>query len=278
VFTNATFQVWRTSDLRSPGPLPMPFTNFACAAVSSRGEMIAFADQAGNAVLWRAADRSVIPFGRPQTNDYSRMAFSHDGRRLAFASDRKVSVWEVSNRTETHSFDKPATDSTTMWVGFSPDGNALASGNFSGNVRFWSLDRPRQEAHLAAHEFQVNGCDFTPDGKTLVTSQGHLCLWDLPGGSLRRKVDDLPGHAVKVAFSPDGSRLAVGFDDGTITIFDYPEMQELIRLTELDEVYRLAFSADGRTLVAASRYEIRSWNGAPAFAVPMNPTQETTPP
>ncbi len=54
-----------------------------------------------------------------------------------------------------------------------------------------------------------------------------------------------------VGFSPDGTRLASGNGDGTIELYDAASGKELAVLHESQPVQRLAFTADGRSLVYA---------------------------
>jgi WD40 repeat protein len=58
-----------------------------------------------------------------------------------------------------------------------------------------------------------------------------------------------------VAFSPDGSLMAAGADDGTVTMWDMASADELITLNGHSEgVASVAFSPDG-TLLASGSYD-----------------------
>jgi WD40 repeat protein len=56
-----------------------------------------------------------------------------------------------------------------------------------------------------------------------------------------------------MSFSPDGKRLALGIQDGTIKLWDVVKDKELALLHgHTDRVSCLAFSADGEKLVSGS--------------------------
>lgn len=62
---------------------------------------------------------------------------------------------------------------------------------------------------------------FTPDGKQVVTATGdeRLLFWDTKSGAAVGQIE-LPRSASRVTFSHDGTRLAVGFRDPNILVYD----------------------------------------------------------
>jgi WD40 repeat protein len=91
-------------------------------------------------------------------------------------------------------------------------------------------------------------------------------VWTLPDWEERVVYGDNAHPVTAVAFSPDGTKLAVGVDSGAIKIFDWKAGKELANCAGhanriLDR--GLFFSADGTRLVSASRDEsVRVWDVA----------------
>src|SRR5262249_54274044 len=92
---------------------------------------------------------------------------------------------------------------------------------------------------------------LSPDGNTLACADGsgRLCLMDLTTGKeIRRLTDGLGPRFYKLAFSPDGKRLASG-GHGVVRLWDPAAGEEVSKWDDLDGgVTRLSFSADGGRL------------------------------
>ena len=71
-------------------------------------------------------------------------------------------------------------------VAFSPDARTLASGDWSGTVKLWSVATLQEVASTEAHEGRVHCLAFSPDGQTLATGaeagpgKGAVFLWRAP--------------------------------------------------------------------------------------------------
>ncbi len=111
---------------------------------------------------------------------------------------------------------------------------------------------------------------FAPDGKTLATCPSDdataVRLLDPKSGEDRRRLD-LGARLVRMAFSPDGRRLAVTERDSAVRVYDTAtarrEHSWTLKLTNPYENYTsvLAFSPDCNYLAAAATDNlIRLWN------------------
>jgi WD40 repeat protein len=91
-----------------------------------------------------------------------------------------------------------------------------------------------------------------------------LRLWDAASG---RELSRLEGHqdgVNSVAFSPDGTRLASGGNDGTVRLWDAASGRELWRLEgHQGGVRSVAFSPDGTRLASGGDDgTVRLWDAA----------------
>src|SRR5207248_6795866 len=152
------------------------------------------------------------------------------------------------------------------WVNFSPDGRLLADGSSGGTVRVWDLaqpQEPREVALLGGHQGWMTYAAFSPDGSTLATGcsgvtgsanlQVPVRIWDVTktsAGVTVRERARLPGtnDSNCAAFSADGRILATAAGEAVI-LWDAAALTPLATFKgHHDEIRRVAFSPDGRTL------------------------------
>ena len=98
---------------------------------------------------------------------------------------------------------------------------------------------------------------FAPDGKTLVAaSQRGLATYSWPELKLLERVKPPFSHLHDLAFSPDGTRLAIAGgepqEQGGVEIVEWPGLKSVQRVAAgNDVVYSAAWSSDGKSLAMA---------------------------
>jgi hypothetical protein len=126
----------------------------------------------------------------------------------------------------------------------------------------------------------VRSVKFSPDGKFLVTAaeDGRAKVWRVTPTGLEADGRVFMGNgSTRVAFSPDGTLLALGSRAGALTLVDFARGTLLGTLAGHEgQIYALAFTADGSRLVTAdSEKSLRVWDVATrasvrSYALPAN--------
>jgi WD40 repeat protein len=155
-------------------------------------------------------------------------------------------------------------------LAFSPDGRRLVSSARDYKTFLWDLGTGTYR-RLVEREYSYTVA-WSPDGRTIAVGGSHsLYLWTVETETKRdvELADEgYEGHALRVAFSPDGRWLAAA--SGVVRLWDAATLE----LLPLGEERRratmcLAFSRDGKTLAtghsprragAPDQHLVRLWD------------------
>jgi WD40 repeat protein/DNA-binding SARP family transcriptional activator len=240
-------------------PVDQPFGIFDTPrglALSPDGETLALTHKDGTVdlidtqTLRRRAGLEAL------TGSAAAVAFSPDGRLLAVAGeDGEVTLWDA--RTLAPAGELRGLRADSQALAFSPDGMLLASAENGGErprLRVWNV----RERALTSFRNQTPAASlaFSPDGRLLAvatTTERGTEIRDPRSGQLVRRLP-APGISRSVAFSADGSLLAVGQFDGTGQLYSTESWEPVGRPLQghTQRITYVDFSPDGRTLATAS--------------------------
>jgi WD40 repeat protein len=238
-----------------------------------------------------AADGGIRQLG--EINGWTTgLAFSPDGRFLAGASrDRMVRVWSLEPgpnqfRVVGVIYDKEAGNFASL--AWQPDGLGLVTSDRRGHVKAWDFDpdAPGFDADTIAtfatvsYEQQPGWCQANPDYATRVPrwsdvrtgwiwtvrvapdgtaaaaagADKQLVLYDLASGAILARTEASPGTAFHgLDWSPDGSLIAAGGDDGAVHVFDASgAFYDWLPGPSSDAVGAVAWSPDSQTLASTA--------------------------
>ncbi|EFL20307.1 putative WD-40 repeat protein [Streptomyces himastatinicus ATCC 53653] len=199
--------------------------------------------------------------------EFMAVALSPDGREVMTTdAENRVKVWDTHSGKRLRTLPKPNRgnrDEQVQEIGaLSADGTKLLTDT-------GALIRVSDGKTLPDELGECQDCvfAFSPDARRIAvaaTYQGKVSLWD---GTLRTPLGTLSGtlsratHGARevptaMAFSPDGTTLAVAGEQGTLQLWDVASQQPLgpTLRTPGDSILSLAFSPDGGTLYAAGEH------------------------
>ena len=227
------------------------------------GDVLAVASADSTARLWDWTNQRMI-VSLPHQEPLTSVAFQADRFLVTNSVDGIARLWTVPGPAI------PGKGRTISGMDFARGGNLLATAGT--DVQLATLtDRNHLNqlgpAHLPPIPANVIGgtVAISPDGRVMATDlrpDYAVLLWDVsdpnqpvplgpPLAEPAESVEDLE-------FSPDGTLLAAGSDDGTVRLWDVSDPARPISLAPLypadrsDLVLLVRFSPDGRTLAATT--------------------------
>ena len=255
-------------------------------AVAPSGGRIAFTVRGVNSDVWRlpVSPETGRPTGEPSaviatTREESRGAWSPDGRRIAFNTDRlgEMNLWvrDLADGTDRQVTTGPGGDYQPNW---SPDQQALAFFSArAGNADIWTvrLSDGRLTRLTTDPGMDINPF-YSPDGKQIAflsdrSGRGEVWVMNADGSNQRRLTSTgASGHFVR--WTRDGSAVVFrGEAGGQLQIFRVSVADaSVIRQPDVASGAHMSFSPD-QSLIMDVRGHKTLWiypmNGQPPYQV-----------
>ncbi len=243
--------------LRATDGAPEAFATCRCGAAGPPESLGWMGDVCGPCHDRREAappgQRDCQPLSRRLPGMACELRFTPDGRLLYLDSSKSFSLRLLDwAKGRTRSLPPQA---HVRAFAVSPNGATVAAA-VAAAVTLTDVRRGRVQRTLP-QSGGVRGLAFSPDGTRLAALRtGDVILWDLR--SDRRhgwevRAGPFEHDRLRLAFTPDGTALAVATGDGTVRIFDTAGQERRRLNVEASAPAGLAFSPDGRRLAYGGR-------------------------
>jgi WD40 repeat protein len=152
---------------------------------------------------------------------------------------------------------------TRSWVTaleFSPDSQALVSGDRGGLIQLWSTTTwDETSAPFSGHTKSILDLAFSPDGTNLasIALDNTLLVWKIDSADQKPLRVEVSGGVTAVAYSSDNTRIVTGGNDLLINIWDASNLTFLQKKDFSSKIVNIAsFKGSNVFVIGGSEQEI----------------------
>lgn len=180
-----------------------------------------------SAIVWDVANKAPLSRFVGHSAPIYAVSFTLDGERAVTGSDDKtLRLWNVHNGSSLLTL--TGHNAQVFAVAVSRNDGSIASADDAGEVRIWDGKTGVLRSVFTKLGFGIGSLQFSPDGKTLLTTCGGggcadkpQILWDIKSGQQLQSFNRHDNIVLAGVFSPDGKLVATaGGDEREIYIWD----------------------------------------------------------
>lgn len=201
------------------------------------------------------------------------LRWGEDGRQIAAViwpsqGTRQVGIWDVTRRERVFTAENHGgtyrPNQRQMAILLSADGRRIAAESMEG-ITVWetATARPIFQARTGPRFSQLDGCDPEVRRWASLETVGtratcRVVDMDTMDELMRVEVEiPMNRYQAALAWSPDGRRLAAGFSQGKVCVYNVPKDQGEIRVLNVGTAGFFEWSPDGKRFAFSSQGEVR---------------------
>jgi WD40 repeat protein len=192
----------------------------------------------------------------------SRVRFSANNQSLITSDGAQLAIYTVADQKLARVLEGQVGE--VVAINRAGNDSLVASGNVTGQVRFWNMADGQDRFTVQASGQPVSDIVFHADNVRVTTSHrdGTVHLWKLPVAPV-----PMEGHAAgitTITFRPDGLQIASGSEDKSVRLWNPAGGAEPILLAGHEAIIsEVIYRPDGQQLVSADQQGVvKIWNPA----------------
>ncbi|MGB3201136.1 MAG: serine/threonine-protein kinase [Nodosilinea sp.] len=236
-------------------------------AFTPQGDAIISGGEDSQLIQWHLADYSgqTLPLSGWQI---TALVIIPQTSTLAVGSgDGRIHLWPLDRKHDPKTLVHHQDQVTALAI--NEVEKMLVSGGRDRTIRLWSLPSGRLTHTLTAPKESITALACHPHDGRIVSGDraGQVQVWQAEQANQGLIIHTSPSPVTALAISPSGQWLAVGADNGDLTLIPLQGQGQSTQLRHAWSVRAIAFTPDSRMLVSTSADEtIRFW--CPTHAAP----------
>jgi WD40 repeat protein len=150
-----------------------------------------------------------------------------------------------------------------LCVAVSPDGQYIAAGDASNQIRLWRVSDGQLLLNCQGHPDWVRSVVFDAEGKMLISGSDDQTIrcWDIQSGECLKVLSGPASRFASLALSADDRTVVSSGEDGIVRLWNL-ETGDCVKTLEghTQQIWSVALSPDGQTIASGSEDQtIRLW-------------------